>query len=453
MHFKGTTPIIAAFLAAGLPSLAVAEPATATAALVGGLSGFFIKRSQGPSTNVGLSVHGYVPTPVGSDASACREILARHRVESGKQVVAQQDHVAVALKHVVLGSDLSFPIQIPDLLSNRIQVAVVANAYEMCTDSNCPSGFNFRPDADQEGRVVYFSNDVRWDQTTLSFGALPMFGPFPYQGNPVGFSLHVVKLANDQSANLGPMLTTLANLGKQSSAALGSEVGAVLNSIGSNLLKGFDVRLLRYDTMLYSAGFADDQSLGISKFYYGDYIVVRKEDRTQEVDFSKFRYNPQNGHLYSDSQCTAGSEVRDLTYGVIQVLKASQAANGKPQLLKELRTGLAELASADGANLTAGAVQTVYKTASFKADLDLVRRSRGFRKAGDFEGQEGFLAVIQRVKSSTSSDGKTAQGAPYTVEQLDQIKNAARVLYGIDWTKTDQEIFDKAKAAWAPATP
>ena len=465
-------PIVAAF--AAFPAGVRAEPATATAAVLGGLGGFFIQRSQGPSTNVGLASHGYVPY-IGQGRDECHKILSRsespghntvgvsaggagssvannasksnknttstatspsnqsgeNEKNLGLAIVKKDDSVAVALKHIVLGTDLHVPFQIPDLLSNRIQVAVVANAFEMCGAATCDGGFDFRPNADQDGRVVYFSNDVKKDQRSLSFGAMPMFGPFQYQGNPVGFSLHVVKLANDQSANISPLLTTLADYGKQSGAALTPEVGALLNSIGTNLLKGFDVRLLRYDTLLYSAGVSDDRSLGIPKFRYGDYIVVRKEDRDQEFDFSKHCYEPKTGKLFNagcsedknSTTCTPGTEATDVTYGVIQVLKAAAPAWAKVQLLKELQEKVARLAADQGPNLTAKSVTEAVRAGTFKADLALVKAVKSIMTGSDDEAKERLLAILTKWKESETRQSKP-EADDYDAGQRSQLRTA-----------------------------
>lgn len=492
MPFPKRFSLVAAF-AASLPGLAIAEPATATAAVLGGLGGFFIQRSQGPSTNVGLASHGYVPY-MGQGRDKCHKILSRNESpgtnidgagaggvgsndasntsnsdknststatspseQNGKNkkgpnsaVVQKDDAVAVALKHIVLGTDLHVPFQIPDLLSNRIQVAVVANAFEMCGADTCSNGFDFHPSPDQAGRVVYFSNDVKRDQRSLSFGAMPMFGPFAYQGNPVGFSLHVVKLANDQSANLSPLLTTLADYGKQSGAALTPEVGALLNSIGTNLLKGFDVRLLRYDTLLYSAQLSDDRSLGIPKFRYGDYIVVRKEDRDQEFDFSRYCYEPKTGKLFNagcsegkdPTTCTPGTEATDVTYGVIQVLKAAAPAWAKIQSLKELQDKVARLAADQGPNLTAKSVTEAVRAGNFKADLALVKAVKSIMTGSDDEAKERLLAIVTKWKESkTPVEGKPKTD-DYEAGQLSQLQIALNArCNGLDWTGDALNIY------------
>ena len=465
MSFPKPYALVFATGASLLPGFSAAEPATATAAVLGGLGGFFIQRAQGPSTNVGLASHGYVQYE-NANVAGCSKILTRNEPlatgpkgttqgqnQPNTAVVQKDDPVAVALKHVVLGTDLHVPFQIPDLLSNRIQVAVVANAFEMCGAATCDGGFDFRPNADLDGRVVYFSNDVKRDQRSLSFGAMPMFGPFQYQGNPVGFSLHVVKLANDQSANLSPLLTTLADYGKQSGAALTTEVGALLNSIGTNLLKGFDVRLLRYDTLLYSAGVSDDRSLGIPKFRYGDYIVVRKEDRDQEFDFSKYCYEPKTGKLFNggcsegkDSPtCAAGTEATDVTYGVIQVLKAAAPAQAKYQLFKGLQADVARLAAEQGPNLTAKSVTEVVRAGNFKADLALVRAVKSITHGSDDEAKERLLAILKKLKDSEPHGAQNDKNPDnYDARQIAELKNALEVrCTGLGWNEDAQTIYGK----------
>lgn len=414
--------VSALFLVAPSPG-AYAEPATAVVATVGAAAGYFFQRAQGPATNIGIAQHGLVA--FSDNNQACREITAAYDDSVAPEAtVRANDIVNVALKHVVIGRDLHVPFQVPDLLSGRIQAAIVANAFEMCPDSNCNGGYDFRPDADKEGRVVYFSNDITKDQRILSFGALPMFGPFKYAGHPVGISLHVVKLANDQSANMGPLLTSLATLGQQ--GGLSTEANGMLASLGANLLKGFDVRLLRYDSQLVR-GDIDDRSLGLPKFRYGDYIVVRQEERSNDIDISRYHYRPGTAKLYTDELCV--TEADNLTYGVIQVFKGDRVAYLKQAKLQELQQALQNLVAAPKTAATSQSLDEVLRSQAFQLDLDQLRRAPEYvGKPGQrAEDKEAFLTILKKLAASPK-DGASNAGL-YTAAEVERLRTALKVAF------------------------
>lgn len=362
--------------------------------------------------------------------------------------VREGDVVTIALKHVVIGTDLHVPFQIPDLLSNRIQAAIVANAFQMCSDASCNDGFNFKPDADNDGRVVYFSNDIKKSQRSLSFGTLPMFGPFEYNGNPVGISLHVVKLANDQSASLAPMLTALSSIGLQS--GLPTEVSSVLNTMGSNLLKGFEVRLLRYDTLLMQGGSANDRSLGISRFVYGDYIVIRTEERSQEINFGDLRYDPATARLYRDVACTPAHEVSDVTYGVIQVLRGNRSAYIKAANLANLRKQVDDFANSRMANLPSQVLAKLARDTAFELDLKRVRAATQLGLSGNVIEKEALYAILKKMEASTAGT-RNMQAERYNDAEVDSLLNALMVAIGQNFSRplSAEMIFNNIKSAWS----
>jgi hypothetical protein len=253
-----------------------------------------------------------------------------------------------------------------------------------------------------------------------------MFGPFSYQSRPVGMSLHVVKLPNDQSANLGPMLSSLASLAQQGS--ISPDANAILSTLGTNLLKGFEVRLLRYDTQLV-ADSAEDQSLGIPKFYYGDYIVARREDRTKDIPFGEYFYDLNTAKLFSDCDCK--TEIQDVTYGVIQVLRGDALAYSKQSQLVELQQAVQSLNAAriSGLSVSAQAFAEVVKQKDFELNLKTVRLSPTFSKeAGkNVDDKEALLIILKKLAASING-GAPSEDA-YSKSEVEGLRTALKVAF------------------------
>lgn len=434
MSFKkisNNTAILAAF---ALIFCNYAYADASAAAAVGGLLGWAISQSQGSAVDLGLSKHGLVPYDKKEVSTKKRRIIGKFDNEGAMNdadsAVKPNDIVNVILKKVTIGTDAYISMQTADKLANGAQLAIVANAYEMCDTQPCPVGMTYGADDYKEGKVVYFSDNVMPDQKQFSFGAVPMFGPFKYHGYPVGIQLHVVKVANDQTGKLGPMLSALASAAQNSGLSVGAT--SILNSIGSNLLKGFDVRLMRYHSQFNQAvKNEDDKSVGITKLYYGDYIVIRTEKRQEDIDFDEFCYDPRKAKLYDrqGDDCTDNTEKSNkVTYGIINVSKGDREAYAKQETYLTLSQALQS--SSTGPNgLSAKVVSDIVKPAAFNSDLLILQESPKLSKTN--------IAYITKVKGVLDKLGASTAGATLNAS-TDMCKLAAMPATNPDAYSQDQ---------------
>lgn len=334
-----TTPLLAAAGAATLLATFPAQAASpALPAALGLVGGIFVDQVTGPESDVGLIDYGFV-TPAdltgerNNPPPRCVSLKAKFQQPDNSGQVAKDDIYEVVLKRIKLGSDIH--TRLADALETNMKIAVVAKGFQMASSPGAQDGFDYSPTSANAGRVVYYSDDVRKEQA-LSFGQLIMFGPVQYNGNPVGVSLYVIKLANE-GGKMGPLLSSLATLGK--SVGGNVEVLGILETLGTRLLNGQDVRYFRFDTMLGSQANSVPNLYG-AYLTYGDYVLIRREDRSKPIQVSSYRYDPQTARLYSDEHCE--NPVTDLSYGVIQVNRGSAEAFMKWATYDTLRTAVAQ---------------------------------------------------------------------------------------------------------------
>lgn len=363
--------------------------------------GALTNHMMGPTTDVGAIDYAVAPILINGAPKNCTPLKYKFDPTNTNQVVKKKDIYEVILKHIKLGSDANKELNtFSDMLTGHLQLAVIANGFEMSSSPGSNNGFDFSPSSANSGRVIYYSDDVKGSQF-LNFGQLTMFGPVEYQGNPVAISLYVLKIANDASGKMAPMLSSLSTLGKNISTP---EVTGVLETLGTQLLKGQDARIFRYDTMLRARTDKSIPNLATGDFLYGDYILIRQEVRQKPIDWEKYRYNPLNGKLYTDEACT--KEEGTVSYGVIQVNKGNKVAYMKYASYGDLRKAIADAAANAEPSAAAKAMQKASEdysqTLLYNQALATIESSSGETKPS-LDQRAELQTVLKNIKDSISS--------------------------------------------------
>jgi len=196
----------------------------------------------------------------------------------------------------------------------RGEIAVVARVREM--KAGADNDFNFGPKSEESGRLVFYSDDVQEEQF-LNLSYLPIYGPITYEGGPIAIQLYIMEL-DTGSKKLKPLLSTLAASGSQAYPPA-SPILNLLDTLGSALINGGgNDRLFSYSMVLMPEG-------GFSKLSYpileaGNYVFVRKEDRSEEFDW-EIVLDQRTGRLKVKDGDKIGPEFRGETYMTIQVQK------------------------------------------------------------------------------------------------------------------------------------
>ncbi|MDO8454568.1 MAG: hypothetical protein Q7S59_08375, partial [Sulfurimonas sp.] len=168
------------------------------------------------------------------------------------------------------------------------EIAIVANAFEE-TNGNELSFEDTRA-----GRVVFYSDDVNKGQF-LNFNNMPIYGPLNYIGSPFAFRIAIFEL-DTESKQSKMMLNTIAQAGSTAYPP-SSPVLKILNGIGESLLSGDQTDTeFRYTMVL-------DSKSGSNKTNHftlevGNYIFVRMEDRTKNVNWDELFFDENEAKLY-----------------------------------------------------------------------------------------------------------------------------------------------------------
>jgi hypothetical protein len=388
-------------------------------------------------TNVGLVDYAYVPP----DGCLCTRLSAKtaekYTAIGGDRFVVQKDSAyEVSLKRVKM-DDFYADFWNP----GQGEFAIVARAFEMSSDPNTPaSGFDFRPDAANGGRIIYYSNDVRRQQD-LNFGQIPMFGPVVYNGNPVGISLFVLEIdTTNDKAQMATLLSTLAGIGQIVSIP-GTPVFNLLENLGTSLINANkDDLLMRYDTT-----FRSDKGMlphiRSALFRYGDYVLLRQEDRSKPIPWESYWYAPGSGRLFADSECNIPAT--GLAYGIIQINRAQAPAYYHTESLGDLLKAMGDTEEANRKPIADAFVATanaVVNTNSYRQFVRLLDSIEHDKQGGNQVStrDKGNLASYLRETKESIAAHQAGKPAKYSLRQLDQIIARLRKLTGDNSIDFDQ---------------
>lgn len=402
--------------------------------------------------NVGMSDFGRVANDSSDKNNTCREITPKYLTpdQAKPNAIVLGDIYEVILKRVHIDNSYD-----PGFF-NRARIALVTKGFEMSDDKTNPAaGFDFSPKAADSGRVVYYSEDVRKGQF-LNFGQITMFGPVEYHGNPLGISLFAIEVEG-KNEKINALLSTLAGLGKQF-AVPGTPIISVLETLGTNLIRGNkDDILMRYDTSVNSSEGARPELYTLFH-QYGEYVMVRMEDRSKSVNWSEFRYSPDTGVLYKINtgdkvnSCVPANEYTG-TYDVIQVNKSAKEAFTTTQTFGDLRKLIEASDTEDLAAFQASASKVTDAISNGKLYKKIRRAILAIENSPTPEPYKitELTARLKDVKTSIDLlNGTTAKPTPGTIylnqfqvdvilAQLNKIANSPTII--------SQDTFDADAAS------
>lgn len=212
------------------------------------------------------------------------------------------------------------------------EIAIVANAFEM----NGAKGSRELDFTNLEaGRLVFYSDDVEPGQF-LNFNNMPIYGPIEYKGTPFAVRFGIFEL-DTNSEEIKALIGALASIGSVAYPPAAPALG-LLNTLGKSFLsgsRGQNDTEFRYTMIL-------DPMQGSPRINHfvlevGNYVLVRSEDRTQDIPWDSLVLNENEGRLYwKDGRPAQGAEeneanedmrepYKENTYLVIEINKTKSS--------------------------------------------------------------------------------------------------------------------------------
>lgn len=226
--------------------------------------------------------------------------------------IVAKDKVSIRLREGFLRDCNEFWRNPLRRLKKNCEIAVLFRAIELGKGQD----FNFKPGAERDARLVYFSHDVEAGQF-FNFHNMPVYGPLEYKDTPIGLDIFVIEIdAEDKQAYA--LLKSLAAVGGVPMAPA-SPVLAVLDGLGKSLLDGgTDDVEFRYSMVLDPASGYKGTLFATAEA--GDYVFIRSEARQGSIDWSRLYLDHNTGRVWIDKD---GEKVlyRDNTYLTVQVLR------------------------------------------------------------------------------------------------------------------------------------
>ena len=210
--------------------------------------------------------------------------------------------------------------------TTRGEIAIVAHLGEISSSR----GLTVNPaDAESNGRVIYYNNDVRESGQLINTLNNPIYGPKKYGGKGFIFELWMLELDNNENDRMKALLDSLSGIGGASYPP-SVPILSVLNTLGGALLSGNQDDVEAHFQMTFDAPSGDSGSqvprLPLAEGYYA---VVREEDRDLDPDWDQIAVNRRDGVLcWAGKSATAGCEetYRDRTWFLFRVAKESEKA-------------------------------------------------------------------------------------------------------------------------------
>ncbi|TRZ88821.1 MAG: hypothetical protein D4R88_06940 [Methanosarcinales archaeon] len=313
------------------------------------------------------------------------------------------------------------------------EIAVVVKVFELIGGKD----FDFSGRAAEDGRVVFYSPDVRKGQF-LNFSAMPIYGPITYNGNPLAFDFYIIELdsADERTKDL---LHTLATAGSTAYPPA-SPILNILDLLGGALLKGNkNDQEFRYSMVLYpDKGY---QNVSQAVLEVANYVFVREEDRRKQTKWSQFVLDEKSGRLFLSSETNKELEFRDNTYFVVQINKGFDATNldlaqntfGKllTKLDQENADKVNQIKSVlDGFLIIQSQTKKFSKLKSLLNDLEAMPREQANRKrtiAYDFV--TGLADEIKNTGDQTKKDNLATDQIDYLLDNLKRLVSDNLELY------------------------
>jgi hypothetical protein len=349
------------------------------------------------------------------------------------------------------------------------EIAIVTNAFEYL------DGEELDPKDIKRGRVVYYSGNVHKGQF-LNFKNMPIYGPLKYQGAPFGFRISILEL-DTNSEQSKAILQSVAHAGSKAYPPASPVLG-ILNDIGNSFLSGDQT-----DTE-FSYSMVLDPKSGSSKVNHftlevGNYVFIRTEDRTQNIEWDKLVLDENEDKLYwknncdieiirnNKQKCEKRQEFTEGTYLVVEITK--NISNLHVQLaqnnFKDLIASLEEKDKEKATNLQSIKDSLTYASVkrnqiyNFKEAKDLLSSLKDTKenKAQKMTNTEKLLEILA---NSVGNDGKPKTidanntKVDLSADEVDYVMDKLRVIAGGDATlfyslntKKIAEAFDKKNNA------
>lgn len=236
----------------------------------------------------------------------------------------------------------------------------------------------------KSGRVVFYSDDV-YEGQMLNISFIPVYGPVKYEGQPLGLSVRVLELDNADNAQIKGVLDAIASVGAASTTAGSPLLTNSMKDIGDALVKSnADDTFGAFDAMFLGAG--KDFGSTAPELKIGDYVLIRKEDRMEGIDWKYYCYNEARGMLQmrgelNRSSCNTVNRQPDFSYIVFSVSRNVGVHDMTPELkVNELLEELKATPSASQMRKVANnAVRDVIRSATMsrvRDSLDILSREK-----------------------------------------------------------------------------
>jgi hypothetical protein len=317
--------------------------------------------------------------------------------------IEKLDKISIRLRDGFLHDCNESPIGNPFRRFNRnCEIAILFKAFELTEGQD----FNFKPGAEREARLVYFSHDVQPGQF-FNFHNLPIYGPLGYNGRPIGIDIFIIEIdVEDQQAFA--LLKSLASIGAKAYPPAAPVLG-VLDQLGSALLSsGTDDIGFRYSMVLDPSG--GYGGVASSTAEAGDYVFIRQEYRSRSTDWSALLMDYNTGRVWKKGQNGSPVELyKDNTYLTVQVLKN---AGSDDVILAQNTYGDFRAALERETNARAEDLRQALET-----ELGKLVTRRVQIKSFDY-AQKSYESMITRAKKSDTNSKALAKQDAFDLYQM-----------------------------------
>lgn len=231
-------------------------------------------------------------------------------------LIRKGDSITIRLRQGFISQFWELPLNPFRKFRPNGEIAVIVRAFEFDGD-DATEDFDFGPGGIEEGRLVFFSNDVEEDQF-LNFDNMPIYGPITYEGNPIGIDISVIEI-DSNSDQMNALLDTLATAGGRAYPPA-APILSILDQLGGSLLRsGTNDIEMRFTLAL-------DPPNGYRGLFYprvetGDYVFIREDDRQANTNWAKLELDANSGRIYKVLENSKRLPYRDNSYMVMQINK------------------------------------------------------------------------------------------------------------------------------------
>lgn len=217
------------------------------------------------------------------------------------------------------------------------EVAIIANVGEQSSDTGLTLSTQ---ELENQGRVIYYNEDIRESGHLLSFLNIPVYGPMLYKGKPFFMEWVITEIDSQENKKMQALLGQLAAVGAVAYPPA-APILPVLNSLGSSMLNannddthmnfqmGFDVYDKGVETKV--------KRLSLREGYY---VFVREEHRSRTTEWSSLTVNTEKGVVEKDNKT-----FRERTWLLVRIAREDKSRADGQEIGQQLGTFLKNLDS------------------------------------------------------------------------------------------------------------